>query len=226
MAIGEALSDVKVLWGVAGCPDTSKVLLTAAEKGVDVDGRSVDLTSEIDMDEIKKHSPFESIPLLKDADFYIFGTEAIMSYLDDKGFGTSLVPRNGIVRAIHYQWSYIATVAFGPAVSKLTEGDESAMEAVKKALVSLEAQLNLRTKRGDYIVGDFTLADIHWTPGVHALCLHGHESLIDSKPGIKAWWSKMKVRKSMSKENYVAYTILPSLNEIRSNKLRSISINV
>jgi hypothetical protein len=36
----------------------------------------------------------------------------------------------------------------------------------------------------------------------------------------------MKVRKSMSKENYVAYTVLPSLDEIRSNTLRSVSINV
>ena len=52
------------------------------------------------------------------------------------------------------------------------------------------------------------------------------KSMVDSMPGIKAWWGNMKVRKSMSKENYVAYTVLPSLDEIRSNKLRSISINV
>ena len=32
-----------------------------------------------------------------------------MSYLDDKGFGPSLVPRNGVHRAIMYQWAGIAT---------------------------------------------------------------------------------------------------------------------
>ena len=226
MAIGDHLSDVKVLWGVAGCPNTSKILLTAAEKGVDIDGRSVDVNSEVEMGEIKRNSPFGSIPVLKDVDFYIYGTEAIMSYLDDKGFGNSLVPRNGVVRAVHYQWAHIASSHFAPAVAKLSDGDDSAMEAVKAGLSALEAQLNSRTKRGDYIVGEFSLADIHWAPSIHALCLHGNESLVDSMPGVKAWWGTMKVRKSMSKENYVAYTALPSLDEIRSNKLRSVSINV
>ena len=226
MAIGDHLSDVKVLWGVAGCANSSKILLTAAEKGVDIEGRSVDVNSEVEMNGIKKISPFGSIPVLKDVDFYVYGTEAIMSYLDDKGFGNSLIPRNGVARALNYQWAHIASTAFGPAVSKLTEGDDSAMEAVKQGLSALEAQLNARTKRGDYIVGEFSLADIHWAPSVHALCLHGHESLVDSMPAVKAWWGHMKVRKSMSKEDYVAYNVLPSLDEIRSNKLRSVSINV
>lgn len=226
MAIGDHLSDVKVLWGVAGCANSSKILLTAAEKGVDIEGRSVDVNSEVEMNGIKKISPFGSIPVLKDVDFYIYGTEAIMSYLDDKGFGNSLIPRNGVARALNYQWAHIASTAFGPAVSKLTEGDDSAMEAVKQGLSALEAQLNARTKRGDYIVGEFSLADIHWAPSVHALCLNGHESLVDSMPAVKAWWGHMKVRKSMSKEDYVAYNVLPSLDEIRSNKLRSVSINV
>lgn len=226
MAIGDHLSDVKVLWGVAGCVNTSKILLTAAEKGVDIDGRSVDVNSDAEMAELRKNSPFGSIPVLKDVDFVIYGTEAIMSYLDDKGFGNSLVPRNGVVRAVNYQWAHIANTAFAPAVAKLTDGDDSAMEVVKESLSALEAQLNSRTKRGDYIVGEFSLADIHWAPSIHALCLHGHESLVDSLPGVKSWWGTMKVRKSMSKENYVAYTTLPSLDEIRSNKLRSVSINV
>ncbi|HAQ50457.1 MAG TPA: hypothetical protein DCR13_02785, partial [Gammaproteobacteria bacterium] len=122
MAIGDHLSDVKIVWGVAGCANTSKVLLTAAEKGVDIDARSVDMNSEVEMNEIKRNSPFGSVPVLKDVDFYIYGTEAIMSYLDDKGFGPSLVPRNGVIRAVHYQWSHIATQAFIPAVNKLNEG--------------------------------------------------------------------------------------------------------
>ena len=78
MAIGDHLSYVKVLCGVAGCANTSKILLTAAEKGVDIDGRSVDVSSEVEMNELKKNSPFGSIPVLKDVDFYIYGTEAIM----------------------------------------------------------------------------------------------------------------------------------------------------
>jgi glutathione S-transferase len=116
MAIGDHLLDVKVLYGVAGCPDTSKCLFAAAEKGVDIEGKSIDVNSESDMAEIYKISPFGTLPVLKDVDFYVYGIEAILSYLDDKGFGNSLVPRNGVARAQQYQWIHIAQQVFAPAV--------------------------------------------------------------------------------------------------------------
>ena len=162
------------------------------------------------------------MPVLKDVDFYVYGIEAILSYLDDKGFGNSLVPRNGVARAQMYQWIHIAQHVFAPAVKAISEGDADAsqVETVKGILAKLEEQLNTRKR------GELSLADIHWAPYIHSCCLYGHESLIDALPGVKSWWSKMKVRKSTSKENYVAYTVLPSLDEIRNNKMRSVSINV
>lgn len=228
MAIGDHLADVKVLYGVAGCPNTSKCLFAAAEKGVDIDGRSVNVDSEFEMAEILAISPFGTLPVLKDVDFYVYGIEAILSYLDDKGFGNSLVPRNGVARAQQYQWVHIAQHVFAPAVKAISEGssDVADLETIKTVLKKLEEQLNTRGKRGDYIVGELSLADIHWAPYIHSCCLYGHELLIDALPGVKSWWSKMKVRKSTSKENYVAYTVLPSLDEIHNNKIRSVSINV
>lgn len=228
MAIGDHLLDVKVLYGVAGCADTSKCLFTAAEKGVDIDGRSVDINSDSEMAEILAISPFGTLPVLKDVEFYVYGIEAILSYLDDKGFGNSLVPRNGVTRAQMYQWIHVAQHVFAPAVKALSDGNSSAPEqdTVKDILAKLENQLNTRGKRGDYIVGELSLADIHWAPYIHNCCLYGHEELIDALPGVKSWWSKMKVRKSTSKEDFVAYTVLPSLDEIRNNKIRSVSINV
>tara|TARA_R110002049_G_scaffold213899_1_gene385376 strand:+ start:117 stop:803 length:687 start_codon:yes stop_codon:yes gene_type:complete len=227
MAIGDHLADVKVLYGVAGCSNTSKSLFAAAEKGMDIEGKAVDVNSEAEMAAIKAISPFSTLPVLKDVDFYVFGIEAILSYIDDKGFGNSLVPRNGVARAQQYQWIHIAQHVLSPAVKKLSEGssDTADLEAIKGILSMLEEQLNTRGKRGDYIVGELSLADIHWAPYIHNCCLYGHEALIDSLPGVKSWWSKMKVRKSTSKENYVAFTVMPSLDEIKNNKLRSVSIN-
>ena len=43
-----------------------------------------------------------------------------------------------------------------------TGGDDSAMETVKASLEALEAQLNAKTKRGDYIVGEFSLVFMHY----------------------------------------------------------------
>jgi glutathione S-transferase len=227
MAIGDHLADVKVLYGVAGCSNTTKCLFAAAEKGIDIEGKAVDVNSEAEMAAIKQISPFGTLPVLKDVDFYVYGIEAILSYIDDKGFGNSLVPRNGVARSQMYQWIHIAQQVLSPEVKKLTKGSSEALviESIKATLAALEVQLNTRGVRGDYIVGELTLADIHWAPYIHNLCLHSHESLIDALPAVKSWWSKMKVRKSTSKENYVAFTVMPSLEEIRSNKLRSVSIN-
>lgn len=227
MAIGDHLADVKVLYGVAGCANTSKCLFLAAEKGIDIDGRAIDVNSATDMEQIKSGSPFDVLPVLKDVDFYVYGTEAILSYLDDKGFGNSLVPRNGVTRAQQYQWVHVAQKVFGPEVKKISDGnsDTAALEKVKGILSKLEEQLKKKTQRGDYIVGELSLADIHWAPYIHNCCLYGNEALIDALPAVKMWWSHMKVRKSTSKENYVAYTVLPSLDEIHNNVVRSVSIN-
>jgi glutathione S-transferase len=227
MAIGDNLADAKVLYGVVGCPNTSKCLFAAAEKGIDVEGKAVDARSETEMAAIKTISPFGTLPVLKDADFYVYGIEAILSYIDDKGFGNSLVPRNGVARAQQYQWIHIAQDVLSPEVTKLIDGntETSVIESIKTILAMLEVQLNTRGKRGDYIVGDLSLADIHWAPYIHSMCLHDHEDLIDDSPSVKVWWSHMKVRKSTSKENYVAYTVMPSLDEILNNKIHSVSIN-
>jgi len=227
MAIGDKLADVKILYGIAGCPNTSKCLFAAAEKGIDIDGRAIDPESASDIAQIDLGSPFAILPVLKDVDFYVYGTEAILSYLDDKGFGNSLIPRNGIARAQQYQWIHVAQKVFAPEVKKISDGnsDAVALEKVKVILTKLDEQLKKKTQRGDYIVGDFNLADIHWAPYIHSCCLYGHEALIDALPAVKTWWTHMKVRKSTSKENYVAYTVLPSLDEIRYKKIRSVSIN-
>ncbi|NQZ54260.1 MAG: glutathione S-transferase family protein [Piscirickettsiaceae bacterium] len=227
MAIGDNLANAKVLYGVTGCANTSKCLFAAAEKGIDINGIGIDPNQDSDLAQIKDGSPFGSLPMLKDSDFYVYGTEAILSYLDDKGFGNSLIPRNAVARTQLYQWAHVAQKVFAPEVKKISDGnsDATALEAVKTILSKLENQLKTKVQRGDYIVGDFSLADIHWAPYIHACCLYGNEALIDALPAVKTWWSHMKVRKSTSKENYVAYTVLPSLDEISNNKMRSVSIN-
>lgn len=230
MAIGDHLASVQVLWGAAACANTSKCLFTAAEKGVDIDARAVDINSDSQMDEIRNHSPFGSLPCLKDVDHIVYGTIAIMSYLDDKGFGPSLVPRNGVKRAEHYKWIYIANDIFGPAVEQMITSSangnaERVEQTAKAAIMLLEGKLS-SNRKGEYIVDEFSMADIHWVSYIHQCLLHEKHALIQEHPYINKWLDLMKTRKSSSKENYVAYTVLPSLSEFTNNQIRSIHINV
>ena len=102
--IGDKLATGMQLFGNPNCINTAKCLQTAGEKGIDIE--SVTINSG---EEVSDKSPLNSVPVLKDLDNIVYGPNAILSYLDDKGFGPSLVPRNGVIRAIMYQYAHIAT---------------------------------------------------------------------------------------------------------------------
>lgn len=225
MSVGDHLSSKMKLYGVPSDPNTLKCLMTAGEKGVDIESIAV---SESGNQEIITMSPFGTIPCLRDVDFTLCGTPAIMSYLDDKGFGPSLVPRNGVVRALHYQCIHIANETVAPAVNQLLagEGAEEALATLGAAFDVLNNTLKTKKHRGDFLVGEFSMADLHWAPYVHTCVITGHADLIQSRDAASAWWEKVKAHKSTSKENYVASTILPSMDEINNNQLKSVTINV
>ncbi|MGI9305316.1 MAG: glutathione S-transferase family protein [Gammaproteobacteria bacterium] len=223
--LGDRLRSKMKLYGHPACVNTAKCLLTAAEKGVDIESHSVDPASP--SAEVSAISPFGSVPVLQDADFVVYGTPAILSYLDDKGFGPSLLPRNGVVRAINYQWSHIATDYVQPQVMALMSGDGD-REVVAKGFAALNEQLQSSNPilRGDFICGAFCLADIHWAAVAHGCYLANAGDLVESNGAVNTWWGHVKSHPSTSKEKIVAYDVLPTANDVQSNTLKDVQINV
>ncbi len=228
--LGDHLRHKMQLFGISGDPNTYKCLMTAGEKGVDIESIAVGDAANggVHAQELQAMSPFGSVPCLRDHDFVVYGTAPIMSYLDDKGFGPSLVPRNGVVRAVQYQWIHIANEYVAPAVAKLLQNEDldNAKATLATGLDALETQLRTRKQRGDFIVGEFSLADIHWAPYVHACFLANQSELISSREAVRTWWEHVKAHKSTSKEDFVASTLLPTWDEIKNNQLKSVTINV
>ncbi|MEW8298517.1 MAG: glutathione S-transferase family protein [Candidatus Thiodiazotropha sp.] len=226
--LGDHLNTKMQLFGIAGDPDTLKCLMTAGEKGVDIESRAIGESAlSADSQEFRSMSPFGTTPCLKDVDFILCGTLTIMSYLNDKGFGPSLIPRNGVARALHYQWSEMASQHMAPQVAKLASGeaDDSTTATLAALFDALDKQLQNKRHRGEFIVGEFSLSDIHWAPYIHCCELVDMGDLITNRSAISDWWEKVKTHKSTSKENYLAYNVLPTLAEIKSNKIRSVTIN-
>ena len=201
-----------------GCPNTGKCLQTAGEKGVDLD---VQIITDVDSSDFRAISPFGIGPVLQDIDFIVYGTAAIMSYLDDKGFGPSLVIRNGVTRAIMYQWAIIATEGVAPNI-----GDSINKDALVPLFDGLEKQVLNPPKRGDFICGDFSLADIHWSACCNLIEIGGAGDLISSRSGVAKWYDKVKSHPSTSKEKIIPFTGLPTATDVSSGSLRGISINV
>lgn len=216
--IGDQLRTKMILSGHPSCPDTGKCLQTAGEKGIDVESKVI---SGLDDSNFLEKSPYGIGPVLQDVDFIVYGTSAVMSYLDDKGFGPSLVPRNGVLRAIMYQWAGIATDKVQPML-----GDSIDEAGLAVFFDGLENQVKNPPKAGSFICGDFSLADIHWSACCNLIEIGGAGGLISSRSGVSAWYDQVKLHPSTSKEKLEPYTCLPTAEDVNSGSLRDISINV
>ena len=195
--IGDQLRNRMVLYGHPECMSTAKCLQTAAEKGVDVESKVIAGTDD---PEFRECSPFGMGPALRDVKFVLAGIVSIMSYLDDKGFGPSLVPRNGVLRAIMYNWAELSMhVVDNPHEIGDTARIEPVLDALDKHLLKPPA-------RGDFICGAFTLADIHWAATLNMLAIKGHGSMIESRSTLNSWYAKVKSHPSTSKENIIPQT--------------------
>lgn len=224
--LGDHLQDKMKLYGNPACLNTAKVLFTAAEKGVDLDSYFVSPDGGGEAAAAMAISPHGSLPVVRDVDFVVYGTQAIMSYLDDKGFGPSLVPRNGVVRAVQYQWIHIAQDLAQPAVAALIQGDgDAAMVSHWFDTLAKHLQTKPTSLRGEYICGAFSLADIHWAALAHGCVLANAGDIVDSRPAVKSWWGLIKSHPSTSKEKIRAYDVLPTVTDIKGNNLRGIQIN-
>jgi len=214
------------LHGHPACINTAKCLQTAAEKGIDVESQLIN-----GPDEVRSLSPLGVVPVLQDLDNVVCGTGAIMSYLDDKGFGPSLVPRNGVVRAFMYQWIIVATELAQPQAAAMKDGGGD-REALKLAYSELAKAIEEKpclpqiAHKGEFIGGDFTLADIHWAAISNMIICSGGADVIDSNGTIKNWLEAVKAHPSTSKEKIIPYTFLPTSEDISAGNLRNVGINV
>jgi glutathione S-transferase len=221
--IGDKLATGMQLFGNPSCINTAKCLQTAGEKGIDIE--SVTINSG---EEVSDKSPLNSAPVLKDLDNIVYGPNAILSYLDDKGFGPSLVPRNGVIRAIMYQYAHIATDYVQMEAYGLLTGSGGNMDIINKSFDLVENILSNppdpKLKKGVYICGEFTLADIHWMACVNALEISGTD-VISSRKEVSTWYEAVKTHPSTSKEAIIPYTCLPTKEDVDSSSLRDVGIN-
>lgn len=115
-----------------------------------------------------------------------------------------------------------------PHIGNLMRGDDvdRAVAALNMAFDALDRQLQNKRYKGDFIVGEFSLADLHWAPYAHICELNGKGDLISTRAAVSHWWDKVKAHKSTSKENFLASSVLPSADDIQANHIRSVTINV
>jgi glutathione S-transferase len=229
------------LTGHPACLDTMKTMVAAAEKGVDLEVTVIDCMSGANKqaDYLAK-VPTDSVPYLRDADLIMYTIAGIISYVDDKGFGPSLTPRNAIARSRMLQWISVGHYHLHPYVHALIMSQvlgqsacpnmEEKRQAAAVALDAMEKYMNMDRVEGEsrftprdaakgtiFICGFPSQADMHWAPYIHGLNVAGQADMVNAHPKIKAWFETLKTRQSKA-SSVKTLDWLPSADDMKAGK--------
>ena len=219
--------------------DTLKCVLTAAEQGMEMNCYSTFENKIENMEQhIEKLSPFLIMPCLREADFVTCGVDAITAFIDARGLGYALTPRNVTLAAMQNYWVDVAVSNVAPHVQSIVDeaivkkanefNHEPNQEIIEKNCRDLHLYfdaLDQQLSNKKYVICDkYTWADLHWTVYVHLCCLAGCEELITDRQFVNKWFERIKVKKSQCGQNVVAYDLLPDAGEILNGSLKPVEI--
>ena len=139
-------------------------------------------SSELDdkMSESLNMSNLNRYPCIEDGDFTISGENAVMTYLNIKGRAPSIHPRKARVLAMQQYWIQVLKTKFMPEEGS-GEPNTATLDALDKALTNQK-----------YIVGEFSLADIHWAAALKVLEDGGNASILSNYKNVADWFANMK----------------------------------
>ena len=196
------------IWGRPYSSNVIPVIWTAAELSLDfklhLAGGSFGV---LDTEMYQELNPNRLIPTIRDGDFVLWESHAIVRYLADRYGKGTLCPEDTRTRAIADQWmEWCGTRAF-PAVFPLfwdtvrTEPEQRDMAEVARkaeAAGALLAILDAHLAGRAYVAGDcFTMGDIPL--GAVAYRYFNVEIERPSLPHIEAWYARLSKRPAYEK---------------------------
>ncbi len=154
-----------------------KCIFLASYRKIPVDVEWCEPSSLDDkMSESLNMSNLNRYPCIKDGDFMVCGGGAVLTYLNIKGRTPTIHPRKARVLAMQQYWIQVLN-------TKCNQPEN--YDAVF-------AELDQALENQKYIVGEFSLADIHWAAAFKALEQSGTVVDMSKFNNISSWISRMK----------------------------------
>lgn len=227
------------LLGTPWDPETLKCIVAAAEQGMELQAGYLDtLENEQNSQEYRSISEFGIIPSLKESDYCVTGSSGILAFINARGLGYSLIPKNVNQAATQDFWVDIAITEASPKVELIVQEqlvatlsdakhipDAAVISKAKEELVPILDALENQLGNNSYIIGKYSLADVHWTPIIHLLMLTEVKDLVKDDSQIARWYNSLKTRKSNCGQDIVAFALLPTKDDIQNKKLPFVEIN-
>lgn len=198
-----------ILYGTPVSPFVRKILSYLAERSMEAELVAVGIGDP--NPDYAAVSPFKKMPALKDGDFGISDSSAILTYLEAKYPGSGLVPDSAEGRARVAWFDEFADTMLVAAGSKIffnrvvapkflgLEGNEAAAKEGEAELPKLYAYLESVLDGSGYLVsGVFSIADISVAAALGNLMPMGHGPQASEYPKAAAWLEGIYARPSIA----------------------------
>jgi glutathione S-transferase len=191
-------------------PNCQKVIAVAHEVGQPLELATVEIfKGESRSPAMRAKNPNGKVPILEDADFFLWESTAMLAYIAAKAGRVDLAPTTPRERAEVDRWTSWQGAHFGPAIRKVSyervvkkimgrgAPDEAVVKAGVEEFAALASVLEQNLGAKEYVCGRLTIADFDLAPygALAADCGLG----FDQYPKAKAWLGRMTARDSMKR---------------------------
>jgi glutathione S-transferase/RNA polymerase-associated protein len=187
-------------------PYAMKVRMILSEKGIDVERHEVHTHAQAE--ELRKLNPRAEVPALVDGNAIIFDSKVIAEYIEETHPEPPLLPKDPALRAQCRVLELVADTEVDAAVLALSlfkffrpAMAESHPEQCRQAEAGVRAHFaafERRLEGRDYLLGDFSRADLALAPHVGAAGFLG-VAPGDDTPQLAAWQARMNERESVQR---------------------------
>jgi glutathione S-transferase len=189
------------LYNTQGCPYAWRTRMVLHEKQVDFDVHEVDLSNK--SEEFLSVSPYGKVPVLAVNGTSLYESNVVNEYLNEVYEAPRLLPENPEQRALARSWMAFADDYFFPFIFRIRMGSQrgfseeqvqEAKEKLRDSLSRLERQLDGK----EYLVGEYTLADIAHAGNFHRLreLAERGDVPLQKYPNVAAWMERLESRDS------------------------------
>jgi glutathione S-transferase len=189
------------LYNTQRCPYARRTRIVLYEKQIDFDVYEVDLSNK--GEEFLSVSPYGKVPVLAVNGISLYESNVVNEYLDEVHETPRLMPANPEQRALARSWMAFADDYFFPFIFRIRMGSQrgfseeqvqEAREKLQGALSRLERQLEGK----EYLMGEYTLADIAHAGNFHRLreLAERGDVPLQKYPNVVAWIKRVESRES------------------------------